>query len=97
MSYDQKRSNIPTKLFLKEKYTADEKFEKLKARMVAGGHMQNRLVHDKVASATVSTSSVFMIAGIAAQKKRAVGVIDFPVAYLNSPMPKDIPTTHEIK
>ena len=29
-------------MFLKEKFTADGVFEKLKARLVAGGHLQDR-------------------------------------------------------
>ena len=33
---------IQFKLFLKEKHTADSKFEKLKARILAGGHTQNK-------------------------------------------------------
>ena len=94
LSYEQKRKIIPSKLFLKEKYTASGEFEKLKARMVAGGHKQERTVNEQISSATVSTSSVFMVANIAAKERRAVAVIDFPGAYLNSPMPKEQPTIH---
>jgi len=94
LSYEQKRKIIPSKLFLKEKYNAAGDFEKLKARMVAGGHMQERTVNEQTSSATVSTSSVFMVANIAAKERRAIAVIDFPGAYLNSPMPKEQPTIH---
>ena len=29
-------------MFLKDKYTADGNFDKLKSRLVAGGHLQDR-------------------------------------------------------
>ena len=39
---------IISSISLKEKFTADELFEKLKARLVAGGHLQDRdLSRDK--------------------------------------------------
>jgi hypothetical protein len=38
----QTKKIIRSSMFLKEKYKADGEFEKLKARLVAGGHMQDR-------------------------------------------------------
>jgi hypothetical protein len=38
----QKRTIISSSMFLKEKYTADGMFEKLKSRLVAGRHLQDR-------------------------------------------------------
>ena len=79
---------ITSSMFLKEKFTADGVFDKLKARLVAGGHLQDRDIYDKGSSPTVSTSSVFLIAAIAASRNSAVACIDFPGAFLNSVMPE---------
>jgi hypothetical protein len=91
LSFDQRKSIIPSKLFLKEKYTATGEFDKLKARLVAGGHRQDRDVFENISSSTVSTSAVMMVAGIAALEQRSVAVVDFPGAYLNSVLPTDHP------
>ena len=94
LSYEERKSVIPSKMFIREKYNALGEHEKTKARLVAGGHRQDRSVFDSVSSGTVSTSSVFMVAAIAAVEKRAVCVIDFPGAYLNSPLPEDHPSVY---
>ena len=62
-------------------------FEKLKSRLVAGGHLQDRDVYNNGASPTASTSSVFILTAIAARQKRAATTVDFPGAFLNSDMP----------
>ena len=82
---------ISSSTFLKDKYTAEGVFEKLKARLVAGGHLQDRNIYDKSTSPTVSTTSLFVIASIAAAEGRAVATVDFPGAFLNSRMPEDEP------
>ena len=74
-------------MFLKDKYTAEGKFDKLKSRLVAGGHLQDRDIYDNGSSPTVSTTSVFIIASIAAKENRSLATIDFPGAFLNSDMP----------
>ena len=89
LSYDQKKRIITSSMFLKDKYTADGKFDKLKSRLVAGGHLQDRNIHDNGSSPTVSTTSVFIVSAIAAKENRAVATIDFPGAFLNSDMPLD--------
>ena len=88
LSNEEKKRIIPSKMFLKEKFMADGTFDKLKARLVAGGHMQSRDIYDDGSSPTVGTSSVFMCACIAAHEGRSVSVIDFPGAYLNSKIPE---------
>ena len=62
-------------------------FEKLKSRLVAGGHLQDRDVYNNGASSTASTSGVFILTAIAARQNRAVATVDFPGAFLNSDMP----------
>jgi hypothetical protein len=81
---------ISSSCFLKEKFKPDGAFDKLKARLVAGGHMQDRSVFgENTDSPTVSTTSVFIIAGIAAREGRAVATVDFPGAYLHADLPDD--------
>ena len=85
----QKKSIITSSMFLKDKYTADGKFDKLKSRLVAGGHLQDRSIYNDGSSPTVSTTSVFIITAIAASENRSVATIDFPGAFLNSDMPSE--------
>ena len=68
---DQINRIIASSMFLKEKFTADGLFKKLIARPVAGGHLQDRKIYNKGTSPTVSTSSVFLIASLAASSNRA--------------------------
>ena len=83
---------MPTKMFLKEKFKPSGAFDKLKSRLVAEGHRQDRsLYRDKTSSHTVSTSCVFTIATIAHHERRAVATVDFPGAYYpNSDMNTEI-------
>ena len=83
---------IPSKLFLKEKYNPEGAFEKLKARLVAGGHKQNRDLYteEEISSPTMATQSVFMITAIAAEEEREVATGDIPGAYLHADMSGDI-------
>jgi hypothetical protein len=78
-------------MFLKAKYLPDGKFDKLKARLVAGGDQQDKSLYDELSSATVSTSSVFTLASIAAYEKRSVAVVDIAGAFLNASMKESIP------
>jgi Reverse transcriptase (RNA-dependent DNA polymerase) len=75
-------------MFGKAKYAADGTFDKFKSRIVAGGHLQDREIYNNGSSPTPSTTSVFIIAAIAAKEDRAVATIDFPGAFLNSDMPQ---------
>lgn len=73
-------------MFFKEKFTPAGEFDKLKARLVAGGHMQDKALYEDISSPTVSTSAVFMIAAIAAKEQRSVVTVDIAGAYLNADM-----------
>ena len=61
---------MPTKMFLKEKFKPSGAFDKLKSRLVAGGHHQDRSLY--------RDSCVFAIATIAHHERRAVATVDFP-------------------
>ena len=85
LSLQDRRKIVGTRMFLKEKFKADGSFDKLKARLVA--QQFKHLVHmDGPASPTAVTSSIFIMAGLAAREGRAVATVDFPGAYLNAPM-----------
>ena len=58
LSYNQRKSIITNSMFLKDKYTADGKFDKLKSRLVAGGHLQDRNIYDNGSSPSVSITTV---------------------------------------
>ena len=83
---EEYKSIIRSHTFLKEKHHADGSFDKLKARFVAGGDMQDKSIYDDISSSTASSQTVFVTAGIAAHEGRVVKVGDVPGAYLNSPM-----------
>ena len=85
----QLKGIITSSMFGKAKYAADGTFDKFKSRIVAGGHLQDRDIYDNGSSPTVSTTSVFIVAAIAAKENRAVATIDFPGAFLNSDMPSE--------
>lgn len=87
-----KKSIIPSRLFLKEKFNAEGEFEKLKARLVGGGHKQDKTLYseDEISSPTMSTKSVFILASIAAEEARQVMTGDIPGAYLNADMSGEV-------
>jgi hypothetical protein len=75
LTHIQKRKIITSSIFLKDKYHADRKFDKLKSRLVAGGRLQDRNINNNGSSPTAST--LFMIAALAAWEGRAIATIDF--------------------
>jgi hypothetical protein len=80
---------IRSSMFLKEKYDSTGKFEKLKARLVANGNMQDKTIYgDNMSSPTSALSSVFAIAAIAGHEGRHVKTLDIGGAYLNADMHK---------
>ena len=92
MAEEQRASVIRSSMFLKEKYLASGVFDKLKARLVAGGNMQDRSVYalEETSSPTVSLSSLYLVAALAAKEKRIVSTKDVGSAYLNAKMEKDV-------
>ena len=83
MTGEERKSIIRSKTFMKEKTLADGSFDKLKARLVAGGHQQNRSIYTKeeTASPTVGTASVFTCAAIAAHERRGGITMDLAAAF----------------
>jgi hypothetical protein len=98
---DQERKGIiPSSIFLKEKFKPSGEFDKLKGRLVAGGHRQDKMLYhelisgcddisfynNKLSSPTVSIQAVMIQASIAAYENRKVVTIDITGAYLNADM-----------
>ena len=82
---------IRSSMFLKEKYLASGLFEKLKARLVAGGDQQLRELYEQVtASPTAASEATMIVIAIAAAELRSMIVIDIVAAYLEAPMPDDM-------
>ena len=85
-TFKHKKKVIKSFMFLKEKFLSDGSFEKLKSRLVAGGHMQDRglAMFEDISSPTAQLPFIFMIAAIAAKERRHTRVIDIAGAYLNA-------------
>jgi hypothetical protein len=68
LTRDERDKVIRCSMFLKEKFAASGEFEKLKARLVAGGDQQDKGLYEDLylSSPTASTTSVLAIAAIAA-------------------------------
>ena len=78
-------------MFLKEKFLVSGEFEKLKARLMAGGDQQDRDLYDDLSAPTVATSSVFTLLSIAAYERRSIAVVDISGAFLNANMTTGLP------
>lgn len=83
---EEKARIIRSSMFLKEKFLASGEFEKLKARLVAGGDQQDKTLYEDLSAPTVGTSSVFTLLCIVAHEGRKITVIDISGAYLNADM-----------
>ena len=86
LSREQSQRLIRSSLFLKEKFDAAGKFDKLKARLVANGAQQDRELFDDVSSPTVSLSSLLTMLTVAAHEGRSATCFDVGNAYLNADM-----------
>ena len=89
LSKTQMKKVIRSLMFLKEKRDAEGLFLKMKARLVAGGDMQDKSIYDNLSSPTVSLESVFIILAIAAIERRKVITVDITGAYLECSLPED--------
>ena len=81
---------IYSSMFLKEKFDSTGKFDKLKARLAAGGDMQDKEMYGSVSSPTVQTVHVFAELALAAWKQKTITTLDIGGAYLNASMVEDV-------
>ena len=91
LTASQRSAIIRSSMFIKRKNNPDGSFQKLKARLVAGGDQQNKELYDDLSSPTVSTSAVFTMLAVAAHEKRHVAVVDISGAFLNADMTLGVP------
>ena len=84
LSRDEVKRIIPCSLFLKEKLFPDGTFDKLKARLVAGGHRQDITLYDNISSPTVNLTTVYIVLALAAFEGHQVTPVDIKGAYLNA-------------
>ena len=92
LSAEQRKSRIPSKTFVKPKYFPNGLFNKIKARLVGGGHRQKRYLYTEndTSSPTISLVGLFIIATIAAREHRHVITMDIGGAYLRAYMKKQV-------
>ena len=76
-------------MFLKDKYLSDSSFDKIKARLVAGGDKQDKNLYDNLSSPTVSLEAVLATIAIAAVERRKIAIVDITGAYLEVELPDE--------
>lgn len=86
LGIQDKQRIIRSSMFIREKFSATGSFEKLKARLVAGGNMQDKTLYEDLAAPTVATGSVFAVLSITAAENRNIAVVDIGGAFLNASM-----------
>lgn len=89
LSKEQLKKVIRSAMFLTEKFTASGDFDKLKARLVAGGDGQDKTLYANLSSPTVAQETVMMVLAIAAIEKRLITTIDITGAYLECELEDD--------
>jgi len=78
---------LKSRMFVVEKYLANGKFDKMKARLVADGRNQDAVMYPDKSSPTVAIHSVFTALGLASGKPwRVVVKIDIKGAFVQTPM-----------
>jgi hypothetical protein len=73
-------------MFLKDKYHPSGEFDKIKAGLVAGGNGEDKSLYECLSSPTVATSSVMIVAAIAAKEGHRVKTMDIGEAFQNADM-----------
>ena len=75
---------ISSQAFIKQKIKPDGTEDKTKARIVGGGHQQDRTLYPDSNSPTASITSIFVETSVSAKRKKKVVSLDIGSAYLNS-------------
>ena len=73
---------IPSMMFVREKFDSSGNMIKLKARLVAGGHRQDKTIYNDRSSPTITTQSIFLILSLCASRKWRAATLDVDSAYL---------------
>ena len=88
----QRKRVVRSFMFLKEKFDSGGLFEKLKARLVAGGNMQGRREYSSVdtSSPTACLSSLYLVVGVAAKERSVVATVDVGRASLKAKLEREV-------
>jgi hypothetical protein len=89
-----KHQDFQREPFLKQKFKPDGTPDKVKACLVARGHMQDETLYSDTSSPTVNITNVFMEASINAMRGMKCATADIGSAYLNAEMKENIFMTH---
>lgn len=89
LSITQLKKIIRCHLFVKEKLDAAGVFQKIKARLVAGGDGQDKSIYQTISSPTVCLESVFGMLAVAAILRRKIATVDITGAYLECELPEE--------
>ena len=81
-------------MFLKHKISPQGVFLKCKARLVAGGDLQDKSLYSNTSAPTATTTVILVEAGIAAVEKKDKATIDIGGAFLNADMTPTGVTVH---
>ena len=81
---DGQHHTIPSSMFLKIKQKGDGSFDKVKARLVAGGHKQHWHADDSYSSPTIPWDVVLGMFATAARNQLLIVTVDIPSAYLQA-------------
>ena len=81
---DGQPHTIPSSMFLKIKQKADGTFDKVKARLVAGGHRQYWHAEDSCSSPTIPWDVALGMFATAARNELLIVTVDIPSAYLQA-------------
>jgi hypothetical protein len=92
LSDEEVKNMLSCFMFLKNKFGEKNAIEKIKARLVAGGHMQDRetLDPEMISSTTLRTASYQIILNLAALEDSELSIIDIRSAYLQAKLPDDL-------
>lgn len=92
LSNDELRRAIPSKAFVKVVLLPDGSIKKVKMRIVAGGHRQNRELYSpkEISSDTLSLPSLMILLAIIVRERRHVLTIDITAAYLNADIQREV-------
>ena len=82
LSNFEKSKVIPSHMFLKEKFKADGSFDKIKARLVAGGNFVDTSQMGDIAAHVVNPITVMMLLNLAAIQRLDIMTIDVKGAFL---------------
>jgi len=92
LSKNQRSKIVKSFMFLTEKFDAMGMFERMKARLVGDGRMQDQNVYQNRSSPTAQVHSIMIALKVAAVEKMDMMKIDVKGAYLNA----DIDDTEEV-